>query len=149
MTADLADPIDVLARTIWGEDRGGGDIGMHAVANVICNRANHPRWWGTDIVAVCMEPSQFSCWNHGDPNRDKVLGVTDADPQFRAAIEIARRAVEEDLLDVTEGADSYYAIGSPTPSWVSTATFTVEIAGQRFYRAELAEPLESEESKGE
>jgi spore germination cell wall hydrolase CwlJ-like protein len=57
----------VLARTLWAEARSQGGEGMHAVANVILNRAAQPDWWGKDIRSVCLAPYQFSCWNENDP----------------------------------------------------------------------------------
>ena len=62
MTA-TATTIETLARTIWAEARSGGAAAMTHVANVICNRAAFPRWWGRDIASVCLAPEQFSCWN--------------------------------------------------------------------------------------
>ena len=38
LTAGQQKDIDVLARTLWGEARGEGVRGMHAVANVIMRR---------------------------------------------------------------------------------------------------------------
>ena len=40
---------EVFAKTLWGEARGEGIIGMLAVACVIKNRINRPGWWGNDI----------------------------------------------------------------------------------------------------
>jgi hypothetical protein len=42
----------VLARTAWGENRGGGQVGLQSVINVIMNRAAHPGWWGTTPIGV-------------------------------------------------------------------------------------------------
>ncbi len=137
---NAVDPQDVVARTIWGEARGDGVDGMTAVACVIMNRAHHPRWWGADPVMVCTKPWQFSCWNEGDPNRAKLIAVTDADPQFREALAIAARALADQLPDITHGADSYYALGTPKPDWVWGATETAVIGSQAFYRTELPAP---------
>lgn len=130
------DPIDVLARTIWGEARGDGRAGMVAVANVIVNRAKHPRWWGTDIVSVCLKPWQFSSWNANDPNREKLMSVDGTDPQFTTALAIADAAFMDRLPDTTGGADSYYADSIAAPPWTEKATFTAKIGHQRFYRVE-------------
>ena len=46
-----SDPVDILARTIWGEARNQDRVGMEAVASVILHRARNPRWWGTDVVS--------------------------------------------------------------------------------------------------
>jgi N-acetylmuramoyl-L-alanine amidase len=120
MTTDSA---DTLARTIWGEARGEGDKGMQAVANVVMNRVAQPKWWGKDVISVCTKPWQFSCWNKGDPNREKLIGVTEDDPQFKIASGIAKLAVNGDLPDVTNGATSYYDARMATPpQWSNNKT---------------------------
>lgn len=139
---DLKDPIQVMAGTLWGEARGGGVIGMQSVANVIMNRVNHPRWWGHDALSVCLDPWQFSCWNGDDPNRAKILAVEPTDMAFATALGLAKQAIAGRLPDITEGADSYYEPSEhePPPPWAERATYTKTIAGQRFYRVELAAP---------
>lgn len=141
MTANLADPADVLARTIWGEARSEDRAGMAAVAAVAQNRAAHPRWWGHDVLSVCLAPWQFSCWNEGDPNRDKLLAVTGADPQFLMAVEIADEVMQGKLHDPTNGADSYYAdTMEEPPSWAAGKEPCAVIGHHRFYRLELPAP---------
>jgi N-acetylmuramoyl-L-alanine amidase len=139
MTANLHNSVDVLARTAWGENRSGGTEGMQSVMNAILNRVAHPGWWGDSIISVCLKPWQFSSWNAHDPNRAKLLSVMVDDPQFAEATTLAGRAVMEHLPDLTNGADSYYATSMETPpAWADKAVFTVEIAGQRFYRTVTA-----------
>jgi spore germination cell wall hydrolase CwlJ-like protein len=140
MQADLTDPIDVLARTIWGEARGEPSGGMEAVACVILNRARHPRWWGGSIVEVCLKPWQFSCWNAGDPNRPKLLSVTGADPAFTAALAIADRAVRGELPDCTNNADSYVDLRVARPAWAEQNKPVAVIGNQTFFRLELPAP---------
>lgn len=137
---DIRDPVDILARTMFGEARGEGVRGMQAVANVVCNRAAHPRWWGTSIVAVCLHPWQFSTWDGGDPNRRAIEVVTETDPQFVDALALAREAVAGRLVDITCGADSYYAAGAPEPAWAEGKTPCAVIGRHRFYRVELGQP---------
>lgn len=137
----MSDPVDVCARTVWGEARSCGRAGMQRVANVICNRANHPRWWGKDISSVCLQPWQFSCRNADDPNLPKLLAVTDKDPEFAVALSVARQAVAGMLPDLTGGADSYYALSMPKPpSWITRAKHTVSDGWHSFWRVELLAP---------
>lgn len=112
---DETDPEDILARTVWGEARGEGNIGMTAIACVVLNRVAHPSWEGNDILSVCLKPWQFSCWNKGDPNRDKLISVTSDDPQFAIASEIASMAFSGGLSDITNGATNYYDRRMPEP----------------------------------
>lgn len=129
-------PIDTLARTIWGEARGTGGDGMRRVAAVIMNRVAHPGWWGHDISSVCLAPWQFSCRNLGDPNLPKLLAVDETDPTFRLAVAIATTAAAGKLVDLTNGADSYYANTVPVaPSWAAPpAVKTADDGWHSFYR---------------
>lgn len=134
---DLTDPLAVLARTIWGENRSGGARGMQSVANVVVNRANNPRWWGHSVLTVCLASEQFSCWMD---ERAPIEAVTVADASFRLALDIASTAIAGNLPDITMHSDSYFAASAPLPSWAKPAKFTVEIEGQRFYRLYLPPP---------
>lgn len=132
--------IDVLARTLWGEARGEGAMGMQAVACVILNRVRVARakgryWWGDDIVAVCQKPYQFSCWNKDDLNYRRLLAVDDADMQYATALRLARRAVHDLLEDSTGGATHYHAAGM-TPHWARLEKPTAVIGRHIFYRLE-------------
>lgn len=105
--------IDVLARTIWGEARGEGSIGMQAVACVVLNRVAVSRrfggyWWGNSIIQVCQKPFQFSCWNKDDANYKKVVSITEDDVHFATAKRIARRAILGFVSDPTYGATHYH-----------------------------------------
>ncbi|MGH3756111.1 MAG: cell wall hydrolase, partial [Pseudonocardiaceae bacterium] len=66
---------EVMGRTLYGEARGEPFDGLVAVAWVIRNRAESPRWWGRDVKGVCLHPLQFSCWNETDPNRKIITNV--------------------------------------------------------------------------
>lgn len=105
---DKTDPIDVLARTIYGEARGEFYQGMAAVASVVMNRVFKGGWWGDDVISVCLKPWQFSCWNSKDPNLAIIEEVTDADPIFAQCLKIAKNAVNGLLTDQTNGATSYF-----------------------------------------
>ncbi|GCE83116.1 cell wall hydrolase [Komagataeibacter diospyri] len=132
-----ATAIDTAARTAWGEARGEGLCGMQAVLNVIGNRAAHPGWWGRDITSVCRAPWQFSCWNADDPNAGKIASLNQSDPQYRTAHELALQLVAGALVDLTDGADSYYRHGSPVPMWALPRFFIKTIGHHDFYRIGL------------
>ena len=131
--------IDTLARTIWGEARGEGTTGMHAVANVIMNRVriskeNEGYWWGNNVIRICQKPYQFSCWNKGDPNREKVMHVTEEqDVYFASAMRIARRAIHAKLEDLTQGADHYHA-KNILPFWAKYEKPVCVIGNHIFYK---------------
>lgn len=130
--------IDVLARTLWGEARGEGTHGMHAVANVIVNRVKVAeqeggKWWGNNIIQVCQKPYQFSCWNRSDPNFRKLQAVDDKNLYFATALRISRRALAECLADITEGATHYHAAGIE-PYWARREKPCAVIGNHIFYR---------------
>jgi len=68
-----------MAKTVWGEARGESVKGQIAVAWVIKNRADNPRWWGKTIEEVCLKKYQFSCWLESDPNKAKMDKLTEED----------------------------------------------------------------------
>lgn len=129
--------VDVLARTIWGEARGEGVKGMEAVASVVLNRvavarAKNGFWWGNDIVQVCQKPFQFSCWNSNDPQRSKVIAVTERNIHFATCLRIARRAVHAVIEDRTGGATHYHTL-DVYPHWAEGAKASAIIGHHIFY----------------
>ncbi|MFT9026252.1 cell wall hydrolase [Acetobacter indonesiensis] len=127
----------IAARTAWGEARGEGVSGMQAVLNVIQNRVMHPGWWGRDIVSVCQANQQFSCWNRQDPNRAKLLSVTDKDPQFCVALHLAEKMNGSALPDLTGDADHYFDCRGGRPFWAQKKFYRKTIGHHAFYRVGL------------
>lgn len=130
---------DVLARTLWGEARGEGVRGMEAVACVIQNRVRVAEekgryWWGNNIIQVCQKPYQFSCWNRSDPNFQKLQAVDAGDLDFATALRIARRAVAQCLMDVTNGATHYHAASIAKPYWARGQEPRASLGRHIFYR---------------
>lgn len=129
---------DTLARTMWGEARGEGSAGMHAVAAVVMNRVAVARargtyWWGNSVIQVCQKPYQFSCWNKDDPNFRRVVAVDLSDRHFAAALDMARRAVAGHLPDPTHGSTHYHA-DSIMPAWAKGEEARAVIGRHIFYR---------------
>jgi len=139
---------DTLARTVWGEARGEGDIGMQAVAAVVMNRCaaaqaylaahpdknQHPLYGDGTSASACKMPWQFSCWNANDPNRPKLLAVDNTDPQFAIALDVAAQAIAGGLADPTGGALYYKINAIPWPSaWGTEVAPTAVIGNQSFY----------------
>ncbi len=132
--------IDVFARTLWGEARGEGHIGMVAVACVVLNRVERAEitgkyWWGSNIVQICQKPYQFSCWNRSDPNFQKLQNVDESDLHFATALRVARRAIMGALRDVTNDATHYHAQGIK-PFWAVDQKPSARIGNHIFYNLE-------------
>ena len=128
---------DVLARTLWGEARGEGSDGMHAIANVILNRVAIAEehggfWWGNNIIQVCQKPYQFSCWNRSDPNFRKLQSVDARDLYFATARRIAARALAGLLEDITNGATHYHS-RDVQPYWAKGKAPCARINKHIFY----------------
>lgn len=142
LTAGQQRDIDTLARTLWGEARGEGVQGMHAVANVIMNRhrlRKYGQGWpsfgpvGASVADICRAPWQFSAWNPNDPNRAKLLTVDETDITFRHAKQIAAAAVRGELPDITGGADHYHT-KAVAPSWSEGQKPVAQIGGHKFFK---------------
>jgi N-acetylmuramoyl-L-alanine amidase len=130
--------LDVMARTVWGEARGEGIIGMQAVAHVIVNRmmvaqARNGYWWGNNLLQVCQKPYQFSCWNKDDPNHRFVVAVNESDPFFVAAKRTASRVLLGFLPDITGGADHYHS-RNIVPHWAEGQIPSARIGRHIFYK---------------
>ncbi len=134
------EPVDgavtCLARTIYWEARGEGDAGMHAVASVVMNRLRHAGFPKTvcGVVTQGHEEGacQFSWWCDGRQD-----DAEEHEP-YTAAKEIARRALNRQLADRTNGA-LYYHHQRLTPSWSKEYTRTVEIGAHVFYKPDGGE----------
>lgn len=129
-----ADDWEALSRTIYGESRGESYIGQIAVAWVVKNRAAKPSWWGKTIEEVCFKPSQFSCWNHGDPNLDVIHAATPNVETYLRAMGIAALVIAGNIPDPTEGATHYHSTGIGPPLWSEKMAKTVVIGHHQFYK---------------
>ncbi|MBF0269333.1 MAG: cell wall hydrolase [Alphaproteobacteria bacterium] len=133
------DPIDILARTLWGEARGETKAGREAVASVVLNRIAYARqkggryWWGNDVVSVCLKPWQFSCWNANDPNRAKLEAVGVGNKIFDQCLRIARQAVDGELEDSVSGATHYHVDGL-SPPWAKSREPVAKVGRHVFYK---------------
>lgn len=151
----------VLAQTIWGEARSHGEEGMRAVGHVVLNRAQsgHPRLFGSGVIGAATKDKQFSCWNPGDPNRDRMAHMTEIDQQIRSGLtpdgtplqvwmktgegqeysawieakRIARSILAGKSSDPTGGA-LFYHTTAVHPKWSARMTPIGQIANHIFYR---------------
>jgi N-acetylmuramoyl-L-alanine amidase len=122
-----------MAKTVWGEARNQGYLGMAAVAWVVKNRATRGGWWGESIASVCQKPSQFSCWNSNDPNRAQLDRVTEDTPEYLRAIGISALVMTDDIADPT-GGGQYYHTKQIHPAWADKMIKLCEIGDHVFYK---------------
>lgn len=130
--------VDIVARTLYGEARGEykttGLSAFIAIANVIANRVAHPFKYGKTYGDVCLKPSQFSCWNEGDPNRILIQKEDlDQDPLFKTAQWVAHNVIQGKWPDVTCGSDHYHGV-SCLPSWAKAQKAQMRLGRHIFYK---------------
>ena len=134
---DGAAPVDealvCLARTVYWEAKGEGVAGMEAVASVVINRLAAEGFPAT-LCAVVMDGQekatcQFGWWCDGKSD-------TATEPeQYAMALDVARRALNQELDDRTEGA-LYFAAGNSRPEWTSSMVETLAVGDHVFFRPE-------------
>lgn len=131
---DQYSDVSILARTAFGENRGGGTVGMQSVLNVIMNRAAKPSWWGHTPREVCLKPYQFSCWLTNDPNYVLISTVTEGNPTFGLALDLAASALKGELEDITNGATYYVSeYLKKLPHWADGHEPCATVAHQLFF----------------
>ena len=155
--------LTVLAQTIWGEARQEGTKGMIAVGNVIKNRAEaNKKMFGQGIKGVALKPKQFSCWNEGDPNREKLKDILQYDKlvslrksptsepfnewfqkfkntgqyleykSYLKAKEIAQQILNGSVPDPTKGAVYYHTL-DVKPIWRTKLDQVAQFGNHVFY----------------
>ncbi|GLZ86496.1 cell wall hydrolase [Metapseudomonas resinovorans] len=129
--APLDDAITCLARSIYWEAKGEPPHEMEAVANVVMNRLASDDFPDT-VCAVVKQGSetkscQFSWWCDGRP--DEVV----EEVRYELATEIARKALNGQLKDRTEGA-LYFHDRTVSPEWAHEYARTAQTRRFLFYK---------------
>ena len=127
----MDDVITCLARTIYWETKGSGNAPMQAVANVVMNRLGHEGFPNTicGVVKQGREQGacQFSWWCDGRPD-----SVQEKE-RYAHAKEIARKALNRQLKDLTGGAMYFHRKGL-SPVWSKKYIRTTQVGNHLFYR---------------
>jgi N-acetylmuramoyl-L-alanine amidase len=129
----LADHVDVLARTLWGEARGEGRAGMEAVACVILNRADKREKHGPIksprfASSAC---SSAAATRRSEPCRLQRFEASD--PAFKTALEVAGIAVAGKLPDPTVGANHYHT-AAVQPDWSIEKQPVATLGRHKFFK---------------
>jgi N-acetylmuramoyl-L-alanine amidase len=137
LVAPLAAPVPVLAEgrterevgclaeAVYFEARGTGAEGEAAVAHVVLNRSNDPKFPGS-VCAVVADGCQFSYRCDGRPDAL-------SDPRARAKAYRVAEAVLSADDDPTQGA-LYFHSAKARPGWFSRRERVGTIGGNVFYR---------------
>lgn len=110
------DTQDILARTLYGEADANNERDAIAIGHVILNRTRYPNW-PDSIIEVCLQRLQFSCWNHNDPNRERIINAKGA--WWDKCQSLARELIEGRIPDPTNRATHYYATWIKKPKWAN------------------------------
>ncbi|GLO57875.1 hypothetical protein PPUJ20066_39110 [Pseudomonas putida] len=131
----LDDSITCLARTIYWEAKGANEKDMTAVASVVLNRLGHDGFPDTicGVVKQGVETKacQFSWWCDGRSDQ-----VEEAQ-RYDIAKEIARKALNQQLKDPTDGA-LYFHDRNVNPDWAKAYRKTAETTHFLFYKPNQA-----------
>jgi len=131
-------PLMILySACIWGEGRGEPEEGKIAIAHVIRNRWIKDGWFGKSLKGVILKPLQFSCFNHFDKNRRKLLNplIHDNFEVWKDCYEIAEKVYSGDIPDPTDGATHYHRKDMKVyPKWAEDMVKTCEIGSHIFYK---------------
>jgi spore germination cell wall hydrolase CwlJ-like protein len=97
-----AEDRDYLIRTIAFEASDEAEEGRAAVAYVILNRMS--RGWGDSIKDVVTQPGQFEPWM---TRREEMEKLSQDDPRYRNAAQIADAVLSGKMPDPTAGATNF------------------------------------------
>lgn len=129
--ADLSkwkDDIDIVARTLYGEARSQGEMGLKAVASVVWNRAGGDK---AKFKNKCLQRKQFSCWNDG------VVNVNKLSSKWALCQDIAK-SMYLGTFQPTIDANHYYAFqgkyGISAPYWAEGETAVGTVGDHKFYK---------------
>lgn len=117
--------LDVIAAALIGEAGGEGQKGMHAVMNVIVNRAKGSNDLARTAVANVLKPKQFSFFNKFNAGSEDMRSIIDRASKhsnWAIARETALAGLSGKLNDITDGATHYHVSSGPskvTPKWTS------------------------------
>lgn len=130
----LFDENAIAIATLWSEARSEPLEGIMAVGEVIRLRAKlHYNSDGT-IIGTCCKKLQFSCWNHDDPQRLRMLKLDWSDPLVRQC----KGAWEQsEWTAYANGALLYYAPAGmregAVPWWAPKCREVARIGGHIFF----------------
>ena len=136
---------EIVAATLV--DEAGGEKnpidGMHAVLNVIMNRAKGNI---RQAAVECLKPKQFSGWNKinkKDPEAIKqFIDSKRSHSKFKDALDLVNKARSGSLKDITKGANHFLNVqltkqqrkGGNLPSWYDSNKVVADYGKHRFLK---------------
>jgi spore germination cell wall hydrolase CwlJ-like protein len=131
MTSDNYSGV-LTALCLWREARGQSADAKRGVLHVILNRIA-TKFRGNDLVSVIQWPSQFSSFNHGNPDAD-LLPNPKNPLDWKSWLECCA-VVDAPGDDPTSGAVMYESEPEGSrPAWATADNLTATIGPFRFYK---------------
>lgn len=133
-----ADDLEVLARTLYGEIRGGSEAQIRNVAHVILNRFETGYRANGSIKGACLAPMQFSCWNPGTDSLTTLQNLPTSNPELSKLRNIASTVIDERKSGAAPPFDSlvrHYHNHFVNPNWADAARVVLDDGKHIFYRA--------------
>lgn len=125
-----ATAIKCLADNAWHEARSEGIKGMQAVIEVTINRAVSGKY-PVDVCKVVYQRKQFS-WANGLKRPLKGSEIRKYDPEYSAALKLARKALMGELEPLLPRGALWYHTTSVKPIW-RIALKRVDTIGQHVF----------------
>jgi spore germination cell wall hydrolase CwlJ-like protein len=130
-----------LALTMLGEARGEEIEGRAAVGCTVRQRVLDERW-PDDYKGVCLQRSQFTCWNLNDPNRALLLNIArgvEISPLLDEATWIAQGIISGVIRDRAGfGRANHYVtrvqLDKHPPDWARGQSATCFLRNHAFFR---------------
>ena len=115
-----------LATAIYFEARGENLMGQRAVAQVVLNRVQDPRYPDT-VCGVVWEPKQFSFTHDGKPEKMYEVEARET------AMQVAEEALQGNGLNITS---THYHSNKVRPYWKTHYKLDGRVGNHYFYTNE-------------
>jgi N-acetylmuramoyl-L-alanine amidase len=111
----------LLARMLYGEARNCSEEEKAAIAYTAVNRnCDGKRWNGeNNLKEVLLKPKQYSCFNEGDPNLEKLKNPRGQ--AWQESMQIAREVLSKERTNLDKG-QTHYHTKSISPYWKDAPT---------------------------
>lgn len=133
--------LDIITRTVLGEARGEGELGMVAVAHNIRNRSLSGKF-PDDPAKVALQPYQYSTWNKGEGGNNPQQ-FSPSSRQYQNARKLVEEVWGGNRPDPTNGA-LFYHTPQVNPAWAGEVNKhgTTRVGNHIFYNGHPVPPGE-------
>ena len=126
---------EIVAKTLLGEARGEGRLGLYWVATVIFQRSINRK---ITPAQVCKQDRQFSCWNKNDKNYKKLNSLIKTHEHKDYAIFLAKNLHRLNRVYSKEAdhyctlrTKPYWAFDNKNKKWIKPVAI---IGNHKFYK---------------